>query len=103
MAPSVRRGGGRCATHDHVAKFLHLSVELGVQVVPLSCFRLTKVGSELLEAITQSFTFLMDSSLHGEEVFFGDEVALVILILEERVCRRIWPIHHVENVVSRKM
>ena len=89
--------------HDHVAKFLHLSGELGVQVVPLLCFRLTKVGGELLDAITQSFTFLMESSLRGEEVFLGDEVALVILSLEEGVCRRSWTIHHVAKVVSRKM
>jgi hypothetical protein len=66
MSPS----SGGCAAQNHVAKFLHLNVELGVKIVPVPCFRLSYVDGELLDAITQSSTFLMESSLGDEEVIF---------------------------------
>ena len=81
-------------SHDHVAKFFHLCGELGVNVVAVPCFRLTKVGGELLKAFTQGFTFLMESSFCNEEVVLGDVVATVTLLLEKWVRRRTWPIHH---------
>ena len=70
-------------SHDHVAEFFHLCGELGVDVVAVPCFRLMKVGGELLNVFTQGFTFLMESSLRDEEVVLGDIVAIVTLLLEK--------------------
>ena len=68
-------------------EFFHLCGEIGVDVVVAPCFRLTKVGGEFLKAITQGFTFLMESSFRDEEVDLGEVVGINTLLLEKRVRR----------------
>ena len=81
-------------SHDHVVELFHLCIELVVDVVAVPCFRLTNIGSELVEALTQGLILLMESFLRDEEVVLGDIVAIVTLLLEKWVRRRAWPIHH---------
>ena len=74
---------------------LFVSVELVVEV--FSCFLLgeSQVGGDIFDAIAHCLLFLMQISLCTEEVALGDIGGHVIILLDEDwVGRRTWPIHH---------
>jgi hypothetical protein len=56
---------------------------------------LLQVGGEEVDAVAQSFLFMMQSSLCAKKVVLGDEGGRVIILLDEEWIRRSsWPIHH---------
>ena len=78
---------------------LFVSVELVVKVVSCSLLRELQVGGEIVDAVIHSLLFLMQSSLCTEEVALGDIIVWVIVLLDEEwVGRRTWPIHHSKQI-----
>ena len=74
---------------------LLMSVELVVEVVSCMLLGLLQVGGEIVDAVTRSLLFLMQSLLCTEEVVLGDVgVRVLILLDEEWVGRSSWPINH---------
>jgi hypothetical protein len=74
---------------------LFLFIELVVEVVSCTLLEESQVGGEVVDAVAHCLLFLMQSSLCTEEVVLGDVGVLVLVLLgEEWVGRRTWPIHH---------
>ena len=64
---------------------------------------LSQVGGEVFNAVAQCLLFLMKSSLCAKEVVLGDVgVRIIILLDEEWVGRRSWPIHHCKQICEWK-
>ena len=78
---------------------LFVSIELVVEVVSCSLLEVSQVGGEFVVAVAHCLLFLMQSSLCTEEVVLGDVGGHVAVLLDEEwVGRRTWPIHHSKQI-----
>ena len=78
---------------------LFVSVELVVEVVSCSLLGESQVGGKIVDVFTHSFLLLMQSTLCTKEVALGDIGCHVVVLLDEEwVGRRTWPIHHSEQI-----
>ena len=80
---------------------LLVSVELVIEVVSCSLLGESQVGGEFVDAVAHCLLLLMQRSLCTKEVALGDERGHVVVLLDEEwVGRRTWPIHHSKQNVS---
>ena len=78
---------------------LFVSIELFLEVVSCSLLGESQVSGEIVDAVVHCLLFLMQSSLCTEEVALGDVGGQVVVLLDEEwVDRRTWPIHHSKQI-----